>query len=334
MKKTFLVTGSDGHLGSTIVKQLLLKGCKVRGLRIKNSILQTPVIEEVYYGDVRDYKSMNDFFNCTNAVVIHTAGIVTISKKMDQKIFDVNVKGCINVMEHAKKIKARYIYISSVHAINVEDYITANHQDKYPFKVESNFKKDVYSKTKAMATNLVRKAAEGTDKIDINIVYPAGILGPGDYGNNHLNLVIKEYIKRNITTYIDGGYNLIDVRSAATAIVNLAIDDKLKNKEYLLTGNYISIKNLFDTLSDVINIKSPTITLPMWLLKILNPATSIFYKLKKMPSLYCNYSLKTLTKKIEFNNGEAIQDLGLNIFPIKKTIIDTVDFYRKNNFLL
>lgn len=333
MEKIFLVTGSDGHLGSNIVKQLIAKGCKVRGLRIKNSMLKTPIIEDVYYGDVRNYESMNEFFNCSDAVVIHTAGIVTISKKMDKHIFDVNVSGCENVIKHAKKIHARFIYVSSVHAINIEEYITANYEDKYPFKIDSNQKKDVYSKTKAMATTLVRKYGEGPEKIDINIVYPAGILGPGDYGKNHLNLVIKEYANKKITTYINGGYNLIDVRSAANAIVNLAMNEEHINKEYLLTGNYITIKKLFNTLSDVMNIKYPKITLPTWLLRILNPATTIFYKIKKMPPLYCNYSLKTLTEKIKFNNKEAINDLGLYIFPLRKTISDTVNFYTNNNLM-
>jgi dihydroflavonol-4-reductase len=333
MEKIFLVTGSDGHLGSTIVKQLIDRGAKVRGLRMRNSTLKTPIIEEVYYGDVRDFESMNEFFNVENAVVIHTAGIINITKKMNQRIYDTNVNGCENIIKHSKIIKARLIYVSSVHAINFDNYISKNDDEPYPFKIEVDEKKDAYSKTKAIATNLVRQASKGEDKIDFNIVYPAGIMGPGDYGNNIINQVIKEYLKNRITTYIDGGYNLIDVRSAANAIVSLAMNDNLKNREYLLTGNYISIKDLFNTLSDLTNIKYPKLTLPIWLLKALIPLTTIYFRIKKMTPLYCKYSLETLSERIDFNNNESIRDLKLKIFPLKKTLLDTINFYRANKLL-
>lgn len=46
-----------------------------------------------------------------------------------------------------------------------------------------------------MATKLVRKTAESADRIAINIVYPADIIGLDDYISNIINQVIKEYIK-------------------------------------------------------------------------------------------------------------------------------------------
>lgn len=330
MEKMFLVTGSDGHLGSTVVKYLLSKGCKVRGLRFKHTSLKTPIAEEVFHADVRDLESMNDFFNCSNAVVIHTAGIVTISKKMNSKVYDTNVVGTENVIAQAKRIHARLIYVSSVHAITEEPSISADYKERYPFKIDSSSKKDAYSRTKAIATAAVRKAAEGPDRIDYNIVYPSGIFGPGDYGNNLINLAMKEYLKKKITTYIDGGYNLIDVRAVAQAIVNLALDDSLKNKEYLLSGDYTSIKDLFNTISEEVKIDHPKITLPTWLLVLLNPATALYYRLRKMPAIYCPYSLKTLTRKIEFNNEEAKRELKLMIYPLRVTILDTVSFLKCN----
>lgn len=334
MQKIYLVTGSDGHLGSTIVKQLIEKGCSVRGLRMKNSTLKTPIIEDVYYGDVRDFQSMKDFFDCDNAVIIHTAGIVTISKKMNQRIYDTNVIGTQNIIKYAKKINARLIYVSSVHAIDIDDYISYKRDEEYPFNVEYVSKTDAYSKTKALATQFVRKASKGIDKIDINIVYPSGIMGPGDYGKNLINQVIKEYMKGKIFSYLNGGYNLIDVRCAANAIVNLCVNEKLINDEYLVTGDYISIKNLFNTLSELLDIKKPKITFPYWVLKILIPVTALYFKIKKMAPLYCNYSFETLKKRVEFDNSKTLKDLNIKIPPLKETLLDTIDFYKKHDYLM
>lgn len=318
MNNTFLITGSDGHLGNTIVNILLSKGYKVRGLRFTQSKLPTPIKEECYYGDVSDISTLDKFFNAINPIVIHTAGIVSVKSTMDEAIKNVNIKGTYNVVKQCIKHNAKLIYISSVHAISQSQSLI-----KEPLKIDVAKAIGPYAKSKAIATNFVRSMK---DKIPINIVYPSGMLGPGDYGNNHLNQVIKEVYKNKIKVFVKGGYDIVDIRDVANAVVTLA-EKQIKNEEYLLTGKYISVRNLICLTSKLLNKKAPTISIPHFMLKIVCPLSTLYYKIQKKPVIFSSYALDTLNEKASFSNDKAKKDLNFTNRPIENTIKDILEFY-------
>ena len=74
----YLVTGATGHLGITIVSQLIADGKKVRALALPGDKLNSrlPSQVEVCYGNVVDPSSLEDFFRVdpdTDMYVIHAA---------------------------------------------------------------------------------------------------------------------------------------------------------------------------------------------------------------------------------------------------------------------
>jgi dihydroflavonol-4-reductase len=94
----YLVTGACGHLGSQIVKLLVLSGERVRILSLpgENNALLSGLKVESVSGDVRDIDSLRPFFKTApedEAYVIHAAGIVTIAAKVDENLRRVNVEG-------------------------------------------------------------------------------------------------------------------------------------------------------------------------------------------------------------------------------------------------
>lgn len=66
MNRLYLVTGACGHVGNTLVKQLVANGEKVRGLVLPKEdtspLAGLPDVELVR-GDVRDIKSLEPFFD-------------------------------------------------------------------------------------------------------------------------------------------------------------------------------------------------------------------------------------------------------------------------------
>ena len=123
MKRLYLVTGAYGHLGHTIVDELLARGEEVRGLALPGDSIPAPVRRglEICQGDVCDPDSLVAFFHVDEPreiVVIHTAGIVSIASKFNQKVFDVNVVGTKNIVDICRKSNVRrLVHVSSVHAI-------------------------------------------------------------------------------------------------------------------------------------------------------------------------------------------------------------------------
>lgn len=76
MKKIFVITGANGHLGNTILRQLAGKNLILRGLILPNE--EPAGLPEVSYyrGDVCDTETLRPMFEHdadTEIYVIHTA---------------------------------------------------------------------------------------------------------------------------------------------------------------------------------------------------------------------------------------------------------------------
>ena len=121
MKKLYVVTGANGHLGSTILRKLIQSGEKVRGLILPAESPFFPEEAEYVKGDVTDVDSLRPLFsNPDNAelVFIHTAGIISIADEVTEALLKVNVEGTKNLLALALENKVRrFVYVSSVHAI-------------------------------------------------------------------------------------------------------------------------------------------------------------------------------------------------------------------------
>ena len=226
MKRLYLVTGAYGHLGHTIVDELLARGEEVRGLALPGDSIPAPVRRglEICQGDVCDPDSLVAFFHVDEPreiVVIHTAGIVSIASKFNQKVFDVNVVGTKNIVDICRKSNVRrLVHVSSVHAIPEKargETVTEVSRFDYR-KVEG-----LYAQTKAKATQIVLNAAAGG--LDAVVVHPSGILGPGDYGHGHLTQLVTDYLNGRLTACVKGGYDFVDVRDVATAACIAAAGD-------------------------------------------------------------------------------------------------------------
>ena len=63
MKKLYVVTGANGHLGSTILRKLIQSGEKVRGLILPAESPFFPEEAEYVKGDVTDVDSLRPLFS-------------------------------------------------------------------------------------------------------------------------------------------------------------------------------------------------------------------------------------------------------------------------------
>ncbi len=326
MKRLYLVTGAYGHLGHTIVEQLLARGEEVRGLALPCDSIPAPVRRglEIYQGDVCDPHSLEDFFRVDedcDIVVIHTAGIVSIASKFNQKVFDVNVIGTKNIVDMCRKTGVkRLIHVSSVHAIPEKakgEIITEVSRFDYR-KV-----KGLYAQTKAKATQIVlNAAARGLDAV---VVHPSGILGPGDYGHGHLTQLVSDYLNGRLSACVKGGYDFVDVRDVAAGIL-AAVDKGRKGECYILSNRFYPVQELLDTLHEVTGRKKIKTVLPLWFAKGTAPLAEMYYKILKQPPLFTRYSLYTLTGNGYFSHEKADRELGYTTRDMRETLRDTATF--------
>lgn len=324
MKKIYIVTGANGHLGNTILRRIDKVNNQVRGLILPG---QTPEIAGInyYYGDITQPETLRDIFENTfgaEIYLIHTAGIISIEDNVSQKLYSVNVEGTRNIVklcfEYGVK---RLVYVSSVHAIPEESKDKTLREVEYfsPDKVVGG-----YAKTKAEATQLVLDAAK--TGLDAVVVHPSGILGPYDNSGNHLVQLIRDYVKGKLPACVKGGYDIVDVRDVADGCL-LAAEKGKSGECYILSNKHYEIKDILGIARTEGGGKKIPV-LPIWMAKLAEPFLKTSAKLRKARPLYTKYSLYTLKSNDNFSHEKATRELGYKPREIKATIVDTVRWLR------
>jgi dihydroflavonol-4-reductase len=328
MANLYILTGANGHLGNSIARLLLNQNHHVRGLILptdSDKMLRKLGVD-VFFGDVRKQETLEPLFDFTNlndipdqVIVIHSAGIVSISAKKSPLLEDVNVNGTMLMADLSLKYHVdRFIYVSSVHAIpekeNMQTISEVNHFD--PDLVHG-----AYAKTKAKATNYVlSKVKDGLNAI---VIHPSGIIGPFDFGKAHMTMMFEDYLNGYLTSRINGAYDFVDVRDVASGIAQASISGKIGSC-YILSGHRTSLKELFDQMRVLSGKKMRINVLPMWFAKLTAPLAELFYKIRKLPPIYTSYSLYTLKSNSYFSYEKAHHDLNYTPRSIDETIYDTL----------
>lgn len=331
MDKIYLVTGAAGHLGSALLARLLELGKDVRALILPDE-KDIPVGDyELFYGDVTKKESLKAFFDNPDQkdlIVIHCAGIVTISSEYQQKVYDVNVNGTKNIVDIClKNAVKKLIYISSVHAIP-EKPVGETITEVYDFNPDTVV--GPYAKTKAEATAYVFASAK--QGLNVSIVHPSGICGPYDDGRSHLTTLVIDYYKRRLTSGVDGGYDFVDVRDVVEGII--ACSEKGRAGEgYILSNRFYEMREILELLHQISGKKKITRYLPFWFVKAIAPLAEIYYKILRQAPLFTAYSIYTLNTNAIFSHEKATKELSYQTRAMEETLADTIDWLKTRNIL-
>ncbi len=327
MKKLYLITGASGHLGYTLLKKLHAQKETIRVLVLPGEEMIVKDYAEVITGNVLDKESLRSFFDVSgydSVTLIHAAAKISIESKQDDSVWAINVEGTKNVMDLALENKIhRVIYVSSVHAIEEKKYPEIIVEPTY-------FDKDKvygqYAKSKAEAARVVLEYAK--KGLPVSIVHPSGIIGPNDiFNRNHSVLTLKAMYKGTIPVATSGGYDFVDVRDVVDGI--LACEEKGRVGEcYLLTGEFISVKDMLNTILALKNKKERNIIFPTAIAKVFAPLAEFFHgKLGNGKPILTKYSLYTLSSNVHFSHAKAEKELGYHPRDIKESIRDSIDVH-------
>ena len=321
----FLLTGAYGHLGNVLVRQLLDKGARVRALihprDLSDERYQFPI--ELVRGDLKSRESLKAAFSHKpneEIVVIHMASIVSTMLGVFKKLYKTNVVGTKNLLDLSVEAGARrFLYVSSVHALT-----ELPHGQVQSERTDFDAKCVIgsYAKSKAMASRYVYSYR---NRLDIVIVHPSGIIGPGDYIHSPTNQVFFDFLSGKLPAIIKGGYDFVDVRDVANGIVN-AITKGISGENYLLTGNYLTVAHMIGIMAAFAKKKVPK-TLPLWVAKMVSPFVEAHAKLWRKRPLFTPYSLYTTSANGLFCHDKADRELGYSTRPIEETIADLYRWY-------
>lgn len=325
MERIYIVTGGAGHLGSTIVKKLSALGARVRALLLPGESaapLEGCPDVEIVRGDVCDAASLEPLFAHgprETLAVIHTAALISIETKVSPRLRAVNVGGVENIIDAClAHPPARLVHVSSVHALPEQPGRgVIRETDQF----HAAWVKGAYAKTKAEAAQKVLNAVRARG-LDASLVLPAGILGPGDFGRNHLNHTIRACVTGRLHTLVTGGYDLVDVRDVADACIS-AVDKGGRGESYILSGRHYDWREVSalleaeNTAAHVKRFLSPSALRPV------APLMELWAKLRREQPLFTGYSLYCMRSNDNFSSRKAHRALGFTNRPIAETLADT-----------
>lgn len=328
MKTIYCVTGAAGHLGTAITKKLIENKMPTRILVLQNEKNIPHNYVEVFYGDVTQKDSLRPFLSHNSnerLLVIHCAGIVSITSVYNQKVVDVNVTGTKNMVDLCLENKVdKLVYVSSVHAIPEKPMGEIIREVNY---FDPKLVHGLYSKTKAEATEYALKATHLG--LNVSVVHPSGICGPYDYGKGHMTSLVIDYMKGSLVAGMKGGYDFVDVRDVADGTIACAQFGR-PNECYILSNRYISISEILDLLQKITGKPKVKVMLPQWFIKNTAVFAEFYYKLRKKSPLFTDYSIHVLGSNSNFSHQKATEELNYHTRDFKETLVDTINWLKEN----
>ena len=323
-----LVTGSSGHIGNVLVRELTRNGEKVlimtRTGKKPDWINHLNV--EVCKGDLRDQSAIEAAVKRSN-IVFHLGGMISISSFDSKELREVNVLGTKYIAEACLKYNVeRLVYTSSVHALQEAEH-------GQPIKEQKSFDSSklygAYARTKAEATQVVLETvSKGLNAV---ICFPSGVMGPHDYRGSEAGRLIKDYATNKLPVYIDGAYNFVDVRDVVQGLL-LAKEKGRSGEGYIIAGEKMTLNQFFDTLSGLEpSMRKPAFKMPLsiaigsaWILESL-------CKLFNAKPLFTVYAIKVLQSNCNISSQKAIDELGYSYRSMEECIKDSLAWMKQNN---
>ena len=315
-KMEYIVTGATGFLGGAVVRELISRGHSVTALALPEDPL-LPLLPEgaiVRFGDVTDRATLIPVFEGAEGCrVIHCAGMVSVAAGQGEALGRINVQGTENIaglcLEYGAK---RLVYVSSVHAIPerpMGEVITEE------CRVSPELVHGAYAKSKAAANKKVLLAAE--KGLDAGIVYPSGIIGPGDRGMGSMTVMLRSFLRGRLPAGVCGGYDFVDVRDAAAGAVSCA-DSGRPGEGYILSGRYASIKELLTLAGRLSGRRAPGLFLPRRLAGLAAPIFERRSIRRGEKPFFTPYSISVLGSNGNFSHKKASEKKHLTSSAIRR----------------
>jgi len=321
------VTGANGFVGSALCRKLLKRGDRVLGLVRKTSdlsLLKGVNIQKVI-GSLDDSATYSASLK-NGDVVYHIAGAVSDWGSLDY-FRRINLEGTRKLIEAsvANKVK-RFVYVSS---IVVHSHIGACDLDEESPQLDSSFP---YVITKRETEKLVMSYHK-KNKIEVTIVRPGDIYGPGDRVSL---LKMAPMLEKGIMGYIGGGKTigaLTYVKNLADGLILAGTKKQAAGEAFVITdGAKISWKEYFEALAEELNVPAPRFSLHPSIAKIVASVLEFIYRLfhiKKRPPL-TKYLATHLKQDFHFKIDKAKNILGYKPETgFEQAIEETAEWYKK-----
>ena len=324
-----LITGSSGHVGSNLIRELSKQDYKIRCIDFDGDYRAYEGFDvEVIKGDITNKDSLHSVFKNVD-IVFHTAALINLDRRYEKQIRQVNVEGTRNVCEAAVKAGVKkLIHFSSVDAF-------------YRFPIEEPLLESrsliddpnavPYDLSKADGQKIVLKFCE--KDLDASIIHPTSIVGPNDFkpGLPMQEMVNLANGKRKLLP--NWGYNFVDVRDLCITAIS-AVKLGKTGQNYIVGGEYHLYSYIAELMKQQLGRTVLLATIPDFVSYLGLPYEYIKSLITGKPRVLTIDTLHTgKTGNKVVPSTLAREELGHNPRPLEETIYDMVSFFQKRGLI-
>ncbi|MEZ4223455.1 MAG: NAD-dependent epimerase/dehydratase family protein [Polyangiaceae bacterium] len=257
-----LVTGASGFVGSRLVHALVERGEHVKAfVRAGSSLRQLQGLPadrcRIAVGDITvEHTVYRALADCDR--LYHVASSFKMWDPHPEHILGPAVEGTRATLTAARKRGLEKIVVtSSVAALG-----TTSSSDSMDESHEFNLADpETYILSKYEALRVTEEMVD--EGLPIVSVLPAGIFGPGDWKPTPSGQSILTYLKlgaRMRPPVTEGGLNIVDVDDVVQGHM-LAMDKGRVGERYILGGENVSFRQMFEALSEITGLAPPGSTM-------------------------------------------------------------------------
>jgi dihydroflavonol-4-reductase len=161
------------------------------------------------------------------------------------------------------------------------------------------------------------------------IVHPSTPVGPGDIKPTPTGKMIVDFLAGRMPAYLDTGLNLIDVDDCARGHILAAQRGEVGGR-YILGGENLSLRAIFELLAGITGLAAPRVRLPYLPVLLAAHCSTGLARLTGKPPLIPLAGVQMARKLMYFDSSKATRELGLPQRPTREALARSVAWFRGN----
>lgn len=321
------VSGATGFIGSKLVNELAGQGNIIHALfrsETKAKELQHKNIK-LFKGDILDKESISKAVEgCEQAY--HVAAFASIWVKDYSRIYHLNIRGAVNVIEESIKAGIKKMVLTSTAGVLGPSGDGMIDEKAVP----STFFSD-YESSKAILEEMAKGFC--VSGFPIVIVNPTRVFGPGLLSeSNSVTIMIEKYINRKWHFIPGKGHsagNYVYIDDVVKGHI-LAMEKGIAGERYILGGENLSYNQFFTILSEQSGVKTWMLRLPVFLMLGAASLMMFFANNFGIQPMITPAHVRKFNMSFNIDNSKSIKQLGYKPLSFKEALILTLSWINSN----
>ncbi|WP_029114664.1 NAD-dependent epimerase/dehydratase family protein [Mycobacterium sp. URHB0044] len=321
-RRTKLVIGASGFLGSHVTRRLVADGEDVRVMLRETS--STKAIDGLdvqrCYGDVFDDAALRAAMaDCD--VVYYCVVDARMWLRDPAPLFRTNVEGLRHVLDAAVDANLKkFVFTSTTGTLAINDARPVTEEEPHNWTAGG-----AYIEARVAAEKLVMTYA-GERGLPAVALCISTTYGPDDWQPTPHGGVIARVAKGRFPFYLGFSSEVVGIEDAARAMV-LAAERGRVGERYIISDKYLSTREIHDIAADAVGVRRPRIGLPLPLLYVGAYANDLAARVLKRDLPFAVAGIKMAELMSPLDHSKAQRELGWEPEPVEDSIRKAARFF-------